>query len=82
MKLQCRLAKDYLSAFCTEGGRTPFTDLLSITAGTAGLPNKSMTWLTVRAGKEIIALLNSWIERVTAIEGGVLGDTRIVYNTR
>ena len=91
-KLQCRLAREYLFAFCTEEGRTPFTQLVSLAAEMAGLQYNTMTWLTIRAGKELLALLGSWTEQVngineadltgqvTGINAADLNTTKIVYN--
>ena len=79
-KLQCRFAKEYLFAFCTEDGQTPFTRLLSLAAEMAGLPYNTMTWLTIRAGEEILALLESWTGQVTGIKEADLKTTKIVYN--
>ena len=79
-KLQCRIAKEYLFAFCTKDGRTPFSQLLSLAAEMAGLQINTMTWLTVRAGEQILALLESWTGQVTGIEKEDLEKTKIVYN--
>lgn len=52
--------KNYLFAYATEDGRTPFTELLDLSAEMSGLPETELTWLTRAAGMEIFKLLTGW----------------------
>ena len=78
--LQGDLVKEYLFAFCTVKGKTPFSGLATLAAEMAGLPYNTMTWLTIRAGKEICALLKSWAGTIEGIAKKDLEDLEALYH--
>ncbi|KAK0506985.1 hypothetical protein JMJ35_010685 [Cladonia borealis] len=78
--LQYQLAAEYLFAFCTSDGRTPFTQLLSLAAEMASLEENTMTWLTVKAGEEILKMIESWEGQVIGIKGGDLRSVKEAYS--
>ena len=59
---QKNFVKEYLFAYATEDGRTPFTELLDLSAEMSGLPETELTWLTRAAGMEIFNLLTGWCD--------------------
>ncbi|KAL6716459.1 hypothetical protein ACLMJK_006026 [Lecanora helva] len=52
--------KEYLFAYCTRGGKTPFSELLDLSAEMSGLPDTPLTRLTKAAGTELFNLLAGW----------------------
>ena len=54
--------REYLFAYATKDGRTPFTELLDLSAEMSGLPETELTWLTRAAGMEIFKLLTRWCD--------------------
>lgn len=62
LNAQKNFVKEYLFAYATEDGRTPFTEVLDLSAEMSGLPETELTWLTRAAGMEIFKLLTGWCD--------------------
>ena len=66
--------KGYLSAYVIKDDRTPFTELLDLSAEMSGLLEMELTWFTRAAGKDVFNLLTGWcdflsIEQLCSIRG-------------
>ena len=59
---QKNFVREYLFAYATEDGRTPFTELLDLSAEMSGVPETELTRLTRAAGMEIFQLLTGWCD--------------------
>ena len=61
-KEQKLFLQEYLFAYATKNGQTPFTELLNLSAEMSGLPETELTWLTKAAGIGIFSLLSGWCD--------------------